>query len=506
MSRPVSVFIDDTLVTIVAGSCLIENRIEERSTASFTIIDLLGTATYQRGQVVKIYSGETATPTGTKVFAGFIETPEMVRDGNGLLHTMQCKDNHYLADKRLVVKSYPAGKTLAYIVNDIITDYLAAEGVTAGTIQTGPTFEQVIFNYVPASQCFDALKELSGFIWQINDDKTLDFIDRTTNAAPWSLTSTQIVNNSAYLSKGNPSYRNRQYVRGGKGSTSQQTEIFTGDAVTLTFTVGYPIASTPTVTVADRTPEAQTVGIKGIDSGKDCYWNKGDATITFAVAPENAKAVTIVYYGQYPLISLAEDYSGVLDRQVVEGGSGIVEDITNEAQHESAGAMQESARAKLKQYCQDAEKFNFQTRISGLKAGQMLPVTYSPFGFSSHQMLIESVSITEEDSTHLIYSITALTGPTMGSWSKLFSRMLERQDKSIKIGDSLLLVLLQQAEILTLSEATAHYEDNFSGGQVNRWIALPPAQGAGHNVEHERMSLGEAVSDTENVTKRYAWQ
>ncbi len=505
MARPVSIFIDNVLVTIVAGSCRIDNRIEERSIASFDIIDLAGNGTYQRGQVVLTYSGETETPTGTKLFAGFIETPERIRDGNGLLWSIQCKDNHYLADKRLVVKSYP-DKTLTYIVNDILTDYLAAEGITAGTIQTGPTIDEAIFNYVPASECFDALKELSGFIWQINADKTLDFLDRSTNAAPWALTYLEIVDGSAKLSTGNPAYRNRQYIRGGTGVTSAKSETFTGDTVTKAFTVGYPIAEKPVVTVNGTPVTPALIGIKGIDTGMTCYWNKGDATVTFESAPA-AVAVIIDYYGQYPLITLATNEVSRAARQAIEGGTGIVEEIATEAQHESSASIQESATAKLKIYCQNAEKFTFQTRTSGLKAGQLLTVTYAPFGFSAYEMLIESVEISEEDSTHLIYSVTALTGPTLGSWTKFFSRILERQDKSIEIGDSLLLVLLQQEETLALTEVTSIEEVDFSTGESNKWLNTPPIDaGSLVNVQHERVKLTETSEIIHNRTQQYAWQ
>jgi hypothetical protein len=48
-------------------------------------------------------------------------------------------------------------------VNDIWTDYLAAEGVTIGEVQTGPIIKSAIFNYVHVSEAFEALKELSGF-------------------------------------------------------------------------------------------------------------------------------------------------------------------------------------------------------------------------------------------------------------------------------------------------------------------------------------------------------
>lgn len=488
-------------VVIRYGSLFINKRIEERSTASFVVIDETGDKSYSKGTPVEIFDA-----AATLIFAGFIDTPEQdeIAPDSGLFHFLSCIDNHYLADKRLVIKSY-TDKTLKYIVEDIWGDYLDAEGLTIGEVQTGPVIKSAIFNYVKVSQAFDALKELSGFTWFIDENKALYFIDRTTNAAPWDLDGATYkpLEGSEHLSSGNPLYRNRQYIRGGKGVTSEQTETFTGDGNAVAFTLGYPLALEPEVTVADRAPEAQAVGIKGLDAGKDCYWNKGDATIIFEVAPENTKLVTVVYKGQYPLIARADNYADIVARQAIEGGTGIVEDIVTEAQHETDDAMRESAKAKILRYCQAAEKFTYQTRTSGLAPGQLQAITHSPFGFSSHQMLIESISIAA-DVNSLIYTVNCITGPAMGSWTRFFSGILARQDNQIKIGDSLLLVLLLQSESLTLSEATDRHEDTFPPN-VSRWIAKPVAQSVGHHVRHEALELSEAPARTEAVTELYKW-
>ncbi len=445
-----------------------------------------------------------------KIFAGFIDTPERVRlaPGSGLLHSVSCMDNHYLADKRLVVKSYQTpGQTLADIVNDIFTDYLAAEGITIGAVQTGPTIQSAIFNYVKVSDAFDALKELSGFTWFIDESKRLYFIDRATYASPWQLDNVthRAIQGSVHLSTGNPMYRNKQYVRGGTGITSPPPETFTGDGVTVAFTVGYPIAAKPVITVGGVAVAPALIGIKGIDSGMTCYWNKGDATITFAVAPA-AVPIVVDYDGLYPLISLATNFGGIVDRQAIEGGgSGIVEDIVTEVQHESSAAINESAKAKLIQYCQVAEKFIYQPYESGLAPGQLQEITYSPFGFTAHQMLIESVSITADGDT-IYSSVSCITGPSMGSWAKFFSGILLRQDSIIKIGDSRLLVLLQQVEALSLVEATDFHSDAFPP-DVSRWIALPPAQGAGYHIRHEALALAETIPAlVSHDTEDYTWE
>ncbi len=498
---PYQVTINAETPDIARGSLGIKLRIEERGVASFTLVDFLGTANYPRGTPVEVRDTEAEL-----IFGGFIgnTTERPIAPAGGLHHSIVCMDNHYLADKRLIIKSYLT-ELAGDIFKNIVDDYLADEGITytADSIDDGPEIALVIFNYVSASKAFDAIKDLvSTHTWFIDANKVLYFKERSSLAAPWALdgVTNRAVQGSSRYSSGNPLYRNRQYIRGGTGQTSEQTETFTGDAVTVAFTVGYPIALVPVVTV---NAVGQTVGIKGIDTGKDCYWNKGDATITFDAAP-GAVAVVIVYFGQYPLISLATNEAERIIRQGIEGGTGIIEDLVQEAQHDTSLSSETSARAKLTQYCQGAEKYSFKTRTRGLLPGQLLTVTYEPFGFVAHEMLIESVGISAIGDD-VIYSISAVTGPAIGSWTKFFARLIKRQEDSIRIGDSLLLVLLQQEETLELTDSTSRFEDDFSGGEVGRWIALPPAQGAGAHVEHERLVLAEAPTRARHEKGNYRW-
>lgn len=501
-----AVVIADEIQDVKKGSIRVEARIEERSIVEFIIVDPTGVLTFQRGQPTSIYD-----TTDIRVFGGVIDRPEEKRiaPAGGLHHQIICTDNHYFADKRLVVKVYTA-ELAGDIFKNILADYLADEGIIEGTIQDGVTIGQAILNYVKASEAFDAIKELSGsFIWFIDENKVLNFIERSTNAAPWELDG--VVNRplkgSTRLNKSNPLYRNRQYVRGGTGVTAPQEETFTADDVTVAFTVGYPIASKPVITV-DGVPVAPAqIGIKGIDTGLTCYWNKGDATITFEAAPSAPDAIVVTYYGQYPLISMATNEAERIIREGVEGGTGIIEEMTFEAQHESSASTEASAKAKLTQYCQNAERYSFQTTKGGLKPGQLLKVTDTAYGFAAHEMLIESVSIAPMGN-YVVYGVVAITGAGMGGWSRFFSNLILRQDNSIRLGDNLLLVLLQQAETLELSESTSRDEDHFgdAGGQVGRWIALPPAQGAGAHVEHEAIELSESDSRWEQaIADGYCW-
>lgn len=447
------VLIDGVKVELKKGSLLVELRIEERSIAEFTVIDTAGVLSYQKGQPVEIYD-----VTNTLIFGGVIDTPEKttMAPSGGLYHPIRCVDWHYLADKRLVAESYLA-TSAGDIVKDIRTKYLVAEGVTVGNIEDGPDIVEAVFNYVRASEAYDALAEKAGKIWYIDENKALYFVNRDTTPAPWNWTThtPKPAGSKAFLSGGNPKYRNRQYIRGGRGTTALQTETFTGDGVTVAFTVGFPFQQAPTVTV---NAVARTIGIKGIDVAKDCYWNKGDATLTFdAGSTPGAVAVVIKYYGQFDILVLAEDIVAIADQLAIEGaGTGYVDEISDEPKLDDKDASIDAAKAKLVRYAVTGQRFEYETLLTGLKPGQLQTINYPALGLNNAEMLIEAVSIRGAGSNNH-HRITAIQGPTMGSWSDFFKALAHMKAEIIdrlNVGsDQILIVLVSRSETWKWTES-----------------------------------------------------
>lgn len=405
---------------VITGPVTIDKRIEERSTAQFSVLDLTATDDIDRGEPVEI-------KWGYETFGGFVDDPSLsqIKGNNSLIHDITCMDYVYLADKRIAAASYE-NKTCGYIVNELITNYLASEGVTAGTIQDGPTVIESIINYVRVSDALDALAEKAGFIWFIDDDKRLWFIDRETTASPFTLTANDIINDTASVSKRNPLYRNRQYIRGGKGQTSLQTENRIGDGVTTAFTLNYPLAKVPTVTLNSN---PQAVGIKALDTGKDWYWSKGDAVLsqdTEGTILESSDTLQVQYYGQYDVIVQSDDTAQQIMTLTTEGGSGYVEDMTEDSNSTSVDSALESAAAKLGKYSREAKRFSFQTLREGLEPGQLLTVNYPLIGFNNTELLVESVSV-QITETQYIYSVVAIEGPEMGTWTKFFASLANKR-------------------------------------------------------------------------------
>jgi len=435
---PYEISIEGAYPEIRKYSRMVELRIEARSIAEFTVVDVEGILSYSKGQAV------TINDSVSRIFGGFIDTVETfaMSPAGGLFHHIVCVDNHYLADKRLVAEAHLA-TAAGTIVSSIVTNYLADEGVTEGTIEAGPDIVEAVFNYVRASDVLDALAEKAGKIWYIDEYKKLYFVARTTTAAPWNAETSDITKNSIRNAGGNPLYRNRQYIRGGRDTTAEQTEDFVGDGSQFAFTVGYPIEKVPTSVKVNAV--GQTIGIKGIDTAKDCYWNKGDATITFTVAPPAAQAVEVIYYGQYPILVLVEDANEIAGRATAEGGgTGYVEEIADEPTLNDKDASIDSGKAKLVRFGVAGKRVPYQVTRTGLRPGQLQTVNYPSIGLNNAELLIESVIVTRV-ADKFFYDVIGIQGPEMGGWSKFYKSLADQKQEvidSLHIGSDQILIIL----------------------------------------------------------------
>ena len=422
------------------GSLSIRNAIEERSTCSFTVVDSAGTANYSKGQSVEVL--QYTHP----LFGGIIDRVRRnkLRKSPTVHHTITAVGYEALADKRLIAATY-AAQTAEFIVRDIAANYLNAEGIWLGNIETGPTITEVLFNYGPGGTVLSRLAERSGFVWGIDVLKRLYFQDSASTPAPWAVDTDMITKLSPVTTQQAPKYRNRQFVRAGRDITVPQTENFVGDATVVAFTVGYPINSVPAITVAGA---PQTIGIKGLDPAGafQCYWSKSDPVIVFTAAPGAAVAVQVVYIGQFPILVQAEDVAAIAARKAVEGGTGIWETLDDEPAIQDSVEALDDAEAKLDKYSVIGELMRFGTNTQDFAPGQLASVTWLG---AAQDMLIESVVITEIKPNLPHYTITAVIGPALGDWTNLFGGMAAKTAKildRLTIGtDEILLILAKQS-------------------------------------------------------------
>ena len=214
-----------------------------------------------------------------------------------------------------------------------------------------------------------------------------------------------------------------------------------GDANVFAFTVGYPIHTVPTVKLATVT---QTIGIKGLGVIKEVLWSKGDPVILFDTAPGDGVAVEVTYVGEYNLLLIADDPGEITARMAIEGGTGIWEQIDDEPAITDVPTATESAIAKPDKFAVIGELFSFDTMQSGFAPGQTANVAWLSLG----DMLIESLAIREISRDRLSYAIAAVTGPSLGDWTRFFLRLASQKDEildRLTIGvDELVIIVVRE--------------------------------------------------------------
>lgn len=453
-----AVSIDGINYMALAGSVSVDSTIGKRSQASFMLRTTTATH-FQQYQKVRI-----SDQNNNLVFSGYITKPKEQKPGfrNSLLHTITCCDQHFLADKRVMAASY-TNKTVGEIVDNIVTNILSAEGVTVGQIYDGippntnlypnttlypggnvGLVPSATFVYATVAQALDALvQEASAagvpYYWMIDQNKKMWFVPYTAVINNTVVDGSQIdmVRTPPYVSRQNPTYRNTQYIVGGVAQTVPQTETRIGDANTTAWTMGYDLATAPTITVSST---GKTVGIKGLDTNKDFYWQQGSPIITqdsAATKLTSSQTLQVVYIGQYPTVIISSNQAQITYEQNLDATTGIIEQVDTDNTITSINNGLDKASQLLTRYATQGTMLQFTTRTSGFAPGQLITVNLLPFNLVNAQMLIENVHVDDQlDGYNLWYTITAVLGPYDVGWIDFFSKLLLQQApaNSVNVG------------------------------------------------------------------------
>lgn len=443
----------DTTSLVRVDTLKVRDQLNGRNTASFDLVSTDGAYRPTVGAEVVI------TRNGTRLFAGFVndyEEEDVPGNWAALLFRVPCVDYNAICNQRLVAKAYEAaGQTLGDIVRDIVATFLNGEGIATTNVQNGPIIEKAIWNYQTAAEAFNDLADLSGYMWYVDYNKVLTFCARDTNAAPFALTNTSANYRKMKVRRTREQYRNKQIIRAGKDLTDPRTESFKGDGTRKTFSLSFPVGKAPTATI---NAVAKTIGIKGVDSGKDLYWNAGSNEISqddAATALATTDTLAVTYQGEFPIMLAAQDDSQIAARQAVEGGSGLHEAIEDYPNVNSAEQAEQVGQGLVQKFGRIPTIVTFETDVPGLAAGQLVSITNTLHGLSG-SFLIESVSFGDMFGRDLRYTVKALDGTNLGGWEEFF-RALARMGRRFVIRENEVVVSMRTStQAVTCSEALTY--------------------------------------------------
>lgn len=427
-----------------------------------TVIEALGITT-EAEEALTTELGEPLEAESETIFGGFIDSvsEELTIDGNttSLDLELECVSYDAIADRHLVAARYDtSGQTLQDIVDDIVTNVLTGEGVTVAYGSPLPEIQKIQWNYSTAAAVFDDLATLTGWAWWIDPDRVLYFQPRGAIGAPFTIGPTNA--RKVRVQRSTETYRNRQLIRAGKALTVSRTENLVGDGTRKTFTLAYPVGdgptnqTTPTITVGGV---PQSVGIRGIATTPAPDWvyavddhNVSQADGAAAVAAGVTIAVT--YRGQFPILIQSQDDGEISSQAALGGGAGIFEAIDDRAALNQIESAQDAANGLLRRFGRIPRRVTFETDTSGLRAGQLLTMSFAPHNVSG-SWLIDQVSCSDRNGKELVWTVEALDGESIGGWQTFFSE-LAKTGRVIEFRENEVVVLLRSpSETITLSDS-----------------------------------------------------
>lgn len=291
------------------------------------------------------------------------------------------------------------------------------------------------------------LNQKCGTTWTyVRPDKSVVFQDRTATPAPWILDSANetpyagqqqgdVLLKDLELDTSGDLYRNRQILTGVIG-TSSFTEVKHGDGSTRTWNVANPLTAPPTIILNGQT---QTVGIRGVDTGKQYYYQIGSTAITqdsSGTLLADTDNLVIAYTGSYITEAQRDNatpgtFPGTTSQAemaIIDGTSGIVENVIDvSSQNMTVAAAQAYGDQLLQRYGKLAGRtLTFSTLRPGLAPGQQLTAFVPWQQCIDVQFLITSVNVTAESAqvpggVLYWYKVEAVEGATLGSWVRLLA-------------------------------------------------------------------------------------
>lgn len=311
--------------------------------------------------------------------------------------------------------------------------------VRSPTIETGVQIAELHSQSSPSASFVSAeiqnlVSQCGDWWWKLDRNKLLSFRSPRSVPAPFVLSSVNSSNiyvktkTQTKVTLGGDTYRNTQTVLPLSGTVTPAPYLFISDGSATSWTVGYPIVSTPTVLVNGI---AQSVGQTGVDTGKTFYWQPGNNTVTLASglsAFPFGYNLSIAIVGSYETLVTVSDPVGIAARAAVEQGtSGIVEAIYQIPNQSSSNLLSTQAgttmaNAYIARFEHETTDLACDTAMTGLAPGQTVSVFLPEHGLWNKQLVIFKVStsvlVTPPSGTPFyIYSIEASDGPNIGPWA-----------------------------------------------------------------------------------------
>ncbi len=281
----------------------------------------------------------------------------------------------------------------------------AGETLTLGTVDNG-VFAKFLFDHVTISEAIQQVASLNGWIWYFAPDGTLNAHARTTEAAPFDLSDPSAPPVSVRYMATRQDLQNAQFRRIAHEGTPVETETFSGNGAETKFWLTKVPKTIDSIVVGDA---SLSVGIDGVDDGKEAYYVPGSLQFRTATAPPVGTDNVVVQYHELGSdIIAAYNNPSIADRAAAEGGSGVWATVVDDAGETDRAHAQQKADADVAQFGGLNGEISYKTARDGLRPGQVQQATLTAFTLNS-TMLINSVVASSIRPDVFSYEVKATT-------------------------------------------------------------------------------------------------
>ena len=360
------------------------NGIEYEMTRDFSINDRLANKSGSRievlvddqpipqaGDIVEILDGSRPLFYGV---AGIPVSPEYNTGNEARIYSITCQNGNAILANRITNEAYQ-NTSVADIVTDLYNKYIAAEGFGLGFITASDVTPEVYTAVNTNLQStLNELAALIGGAWTISADQKFYFRQRDEFPQYSGQVTRYHFNTLHRLKETTKSYKLRtvEHIIGATDITSTQTEsfVYTGDGDT--FSLGFPVASKPTVKVngVDMTSKVGVAGLDDNDPNKYFFFSYNSAVISYrysGLTPPltTGDTVTIAYKGIFQIRVTARNDAKIDELADRYGTSGLIERVDT-SNAKTQGDAQSAADAYLLEYSEITHELTFRVMAEDL--------------------------------------------------------------------------------------------------------------------------------------------
>lgn len=228
--------------------------------------------------------------------------------------------------------------------------------------------------------------------------------------------------------------RNQQIITNVYGLVNPPTLALTADGSTTSWTLGYPVYSAPVILINGQ---AATVGLQGVDSGKQFYWQPGSTSISYDTNLPKLPSGTVIdvtYVGQSTVNTVVNNSTAIAAQAAIELNSGNIAEIESALTFSPAGTLSPNGMTSTQAttFAQGLlNRFGFTspseligtTLYGGLAPGTIIPVMIPELGLWNTQLPITKVTTTAFQSNNgiiYLFGIDATSGASQVSWQRVW--------------------------------------------------------------------------------------